>query len=291
MCPLAGCSDGCVTCLPKSSPRQANSLHAARLGRHCRRKHRIARDFQCEESALALLRSLTRTFDNPLSGVGVLGVPSSLARLTVLAPAHVLACELACLRECVRTRLRRAVCGAVVPRDHWAHGVVVSHPLRMRKALGSNPSVSTLVLRGLSLYSCILGIDCAPRTCGLALYIGAVAVRMRARPRRACAASALWCDGLPATMRAPVVAPSAHVGSRANPAPRLPVQTRLRPMTARCSTLLGAKVLAARLRKCKEIVGCAASVSVCFLVESPLSGRARAQIVCGCSRRRTRRLG
>ena len=24
----------------------------------------------------------------------------------------------------------------------WAHGVVVSHPLRMRKALGSNPSVS-----------------------------------------------------------------------------------------------------------------------------------------------------
>ena len=26
---------------------------------------------------------------------------------------------------------------------HWAHGVVVSHPLRMRKALGSNPNVST----------------------------------------------------------------------------------------------------------------------------------------------------
>ena len=25
-----------------------------------------------------------------------------------------------------------------------AHGVVVSHPLRMRKALGSNPSVSTM---------------------------------------------------------------------------------------------------------------------------------------------------
>ena len=25
---------------------------------------------------------------------------------------------------------------------HWAHGVVVSHPLRMQKALGSNPSVS-----------------------------------------------------------------------------------------------------------------------------------------------------
>ena len=25
--------------------------------------------------------------------------------------------------------------------SRWAHGVVVSHPLRMRKALGSNPSV------------------------------------------------------------------------------------------------------------------------------------------------------
>ena len=30
-------------------------------------------------------------------------------------------------------------------RDSWAHGVVVSHPLRMRKALGSNPSGSKLL--------------------------------------------------------------------------------------------------------------------------------------------------
>ena len=30
---------------------------------------------------------------------------------------------------------------------HWAHGVVVSHPLRMRKALGSNPSVSIFHVR------------------------------------------------------------------------------------------------------------------------------------------------
>ena len=30
------------------------------------------------------------------------------------------------------------------PFPYWAHGVVVSHPLRMRKALGSNPSVSIL---------------------------------------------------------------------------------------------------------------------------------------------------
>jgi hypothetical protein len=28
--------------------------------------------------------------------------------------------------------------------SRWAHGVMVSHPLGMRKALGSNPNVSTL---------------------------------------------------------------------------------------------------------------------------------------------------
>ena len=41
----------------------------------------------------------------------------------------------------------------------WAHGVVVSHPLRMRKALGSIPSVSSVVvhdtLRDKSLPSCV----------------------------------------------------------------------------------------------------------------------------------------
>ena len=31
--------------------------------------------------------------------------------------------------------------------EHGAHGVVVSHPLRMRKALGSNPSVSIFAVR------------------------------------------------------------------------------------------------------------------------------------------------
>ena len=34
---------------------------------------------------------------------------------------------------------------------NWAHGVVVSHPLRMRKALGSNPSGS-MFAKGLSCY-------------------------------------------------------------------------------------------------------------------------------------------
>ena len=36
---------------------------------------------------------------------------------------------------------------AISPWSQWAHGVAVSHPLRMRKALGSIPSVSN----GLSL--------------------------------------------------------------------------------------------------------------------------------------------
>ena len=31
------------------------------------------------------------------------------------------------------------------PNSFRAHGVVVSHPLRMRKALGSNPSVSIVM--------------------------------------------------------------------------------------------------------------------------------------------------
>ena len=34
---------------------------------------------------------------------------------------------------------------------NWAHGVVVSHPLRMRKALGSIPSGSTF------LHTCCMG--------------------------------------------------------------------------------------------------------------------------------------
>ena len=32
----------------------------------------------------------------------------------------------------------------IITNRHRAHGVVVSHPLRMRKALGSNPTVSIL---------------------------------------------------------------------------------------------------------------------------------------------------
>lgn len=34
------------------------------------------------------------------------------------------------------------LCGALTPSVPRAHGVVASHPLRMRKALGSNPSGS-----------------------------------------------------------------------------------------------------------------------------------------------------
>ena len=37
---------------------------------------------------------------------------------------------------------------ALLRSDSRAHGVVVSHPLRMRRALGSIPSVSTFLLIG-----------------------------------------------------------------------------------------------------------------------------------------------
>ena len=45
---------------------------------------------------------------------------------------------------------------------YWAHGVVVSHPLRMRKALGSIPSVSiSLDSLGLRHIGAVMAIECA----------------------------------------------------------------------------------------------------------------------------------
>jgi hypothetical protein len=44
-----------------------------------------------------------------------------------------------------------AVFRSITTDCHWAHGVVVSHPLRMQKALGSNPSVSILETSMISL--------------------------------------------------------------------------------------------------------------------------------------------
>ena len=40
-------------------------------------------------------------------------------------------------------------------RSKWAHGVVVSHPRRMRKALGSNPSVSIFNSRHVGGWHCL----------------------------------------------------------------------------------------------------------------------------------------
>ena len=45
------------------------------------------------------------------------------------------------------TNRDRAMFANAAANSYWAHGVVVSHPLRMRKALGSNPSVSILLHR------------------------------------------------------------------------------------------------------------------------------------------------
>ena len=44
--------------------------------------------------------------------------------------------------------LNKCMCGV----NQGAHGVVVSHPLRMRKALGSNPSVSTFNISSARLW-------------------------------------------------------------------------------------------------------------------------------------------
>ena len=41
--------------------------------------------------------------------------------------------------------------GKKTPQEARTHGVVVSHPLRMRKALGSNPSVSRLLQQRVQL--------------------------------------------------------------------------------------------------------------------------------------------
>ena len=50
----------------------------------------------------------------------------------------------------------------------WAHGVVVSHPLRMRKALGSNPSVSIFPNCSAFPAPCFV-LSCACRSASAAL--------------------------------------------------------------------------------------------------------------------------
>ena len=48
---------------------------------------------------------------------------------------------------------------------HRAHGVVVSHPLRMRKALGSNPSVSILCERAWPRLLCFSTCETTAQFC------------------------------------------------------------------------------------------------------------------------------
>ena len=52
--------------------------------------------------------------------------------------------------------------------EHGAHGVVVSHPLRMRKALGSNPSVSIFPNCSAFPAPCFV-LSCACRSASAAL--------------------------------------------------------------------------------------------------------------------------
>jgi hypothetical protein len=66
--------------------------------------------------------------------------------LKVMLLFHTLARE--ALHHLLRSRSLAAVNNVTPGRNHGARGVVVSHPLSMREALGSIPSVSSLILSG-----------------------------------------------------------------------------------------------------------------------------------------------
>ena len=66
--------------------------------------------------------------------------------LKVMLLFHTLARE--ALHHLLRSRCLAAVNNVTPGRNHGARGVVVSHPLSMREALGSIPSVSSLILSG-----------------------------------------------------------------------------------------------------------------------------------------------
>ena len=98
------------------------------------------------------------------------------------------AITLRCMVELLPNQMK-AACQLVVQAHSWivqcspsslrAHGVVVSHPLRMRKALGSNPSVSNYACVWLSLPQyCDCTSQCGQSTQGT--------VRGRQCARRVC---------------------------------------------------------------------------------------------------------
>ena len=76
------------------------------------------------------------------------------------------------LPEQARPGALQCVCGPLTKilswgsEQTWAHGVVASHPLRMRKALGSNPSVSTCISsRPAKLVNLAVASDNKPKMC------------------------------------------------------------------------------------------------------------------------------
>ena len=75
-------------------------------------------------------------------------ISSEYTMLHLFVVRNVLGATFRCAHVCCISRQSAAYATqyskhAIFSGDfHWAHGVVVSHPLRMRKALGSNPSVS-----------------------------------------------------------------------------------------------------------------------------------------------------
>ena len=80
-----------------------------------------------------------------------------------------------------------------------AHGVVVSHPLRMRKALGSKPSVSNFQRRS-GAYSRNLCSMCRPRACNVVLPYKHPMLVARAHSRHAHFAAAVTARTLAGTV-------------------------------------------------------------------------------------------
>ena len=88
----------------------------------------------------------------------------------------------------------------------WAHGVVVSHPLRMRKALGSNPSVSIFPNCSAITAPCFV-LSCACRSASAALQRLGNKVTVAPRPTFSCRQvrgigiskgkqMGTWCSGI-----------------------------------------------------------------------------------------------
>ena len=89
----------------------------------------------------------------------------------------------------MRSRCAQLLFSQGAPCTHGAHGVVASHPLRMRKALGSNPSVSivsTRIARCLHMPSFWVQLEEGQGSAPAGMVLQIHASRPLPRPRKPC---------------------------------------------------------------------------------------------------------